>query len=287
MISEIISSPNNRWIKSATDLATSTKARKKSGLMFLEGMHLCEAFLQSGLSEFPSSDEVLLIGQDYFESANAQSLLAAWQDRNGKVVMLLDKLFGTITQVENGPAIAMIVLTPMSAVLQDWTQPKIKIRDIVYLDGLQDPGNAGTILRTAAACGLTQVYASPTTVSLWSPKVLRAAMGAHFHLQIAESVSIDTIFEAATGNKASIFVTTGQATKTLFDSNLKVKSIWVLGNEGQGVNVDDYSLAKARSHTEANLQFLKIPQQGVESLNVASAAAVCFYEQWRQRQPTP
>jgi RNA methyltransferase, TrmH family len=284
MISELISSPSNRWIKLATDLASSSKARKKSGLMFLEGIHLCESFLQSGLSEFPNADEVLLVGQAFFDTPNAQPLVAAWQDRNGKVVMVLDKLFASITQVENGPAIAMIVLTPESAALQDWSQPKAKLKDIVYLDGLQDPGNAGTILRTAVACGLKVIYASSTTVSLWSPKVLRAAMGAHFQLQIAENISKESVFDAAVGNKASIFVTTGQASKTIFQNDLKPKSIWVLGNEGQGVNLDDYSLVKARTHNAANLQFLKIPQQGVESLNVASAAAVCFYEQWRQRQ---
>jgi RNA methyltransferase, TrmH family len=118
---------------------------------------------------------------------------------------------------------------------------------------------------------------------MWSPKVLRSAMGAHFNVEIREDQSIQELFEHAQRTQLSIFVTTGQAAKILFDADLKAGAIWVLGNEGQGVNLDDYSLVKARTSSKVPLHFVKIPQQGVESLNVASAAAVCLYEQWRQR----
>jgi RNA methyltransferase, TrmH family len=295
MISEIISSPSNRWIKAARDVATSQKARNKTGLMFLEGVHLCEAYLnaqnnvrtsaQTSLqTDAHANPEAMLIGQDYFDSAQAGELVQLWQARNGKVVVLLDKLFSEITQVENGPAIAMLVATPD---VQVFLRGAKKNADVVFLDGLQDPGNAGTILRSALACGIQTICASPTTVSLWSPKVLRSAMGAHFHLSVTENVTLDAIFGIAKERTASIFVTTGQATKTLFESNLKANAVWVLGNEGQGVDLDTYSLSKARTDTDVKLQFVKIPQQSVESLNVASAAAVCFYEQWRQRQFSP
>jgi RNA methyltransferase, TrmH family len=281
MISEVISSPNNRWIKAARDLANSARARTKSGLIFLEGIHLCEAFLQSNFSTLPSDQEVLLVGQAFYESTAAQALVNAWHTRQGRVVMLLDKLFAEITQVENGPAIAMLVTIPEFNLDETHTCTS---NDIVYLEGLQDPGNAGTILRTAAASGVIAIYASAATVSLWSPKVLRAAMGAHFSLEIRENLAMDDLFSIARQNKMSICVTTGHATKTLFETNLKPRCVWVMGNEGQGVDLDAYSLLKARTNSPVNLQFLKIPQQGVESLNVASAAAVCLYEQWRQRQ---
>jgi RNA methyltransferase, TrmH family len=280
MISEVVSSSSNRWIKSARELATSSRARSKAGMIFLEGVHLVEAFLESRFSSSPLDSEVMLVGQAFFDSAVAQKLVSNWQSRKGRVVLLLDKLFSDITQVENGPAIAMLVLTPELLI---GTSSRLSNQDIVYLDGLQDPGNAGTILRTAAACGVGAVYASSTTVSMWSPKVLRSAMGAHFNLQIRENQSIEALFDYAQHSKLSILVTTGHASKSLYDINLKPGSVWVLGNEGQGVNLDDYSLMKARVQSDVPLQFLKIPQQGVESLNVASAAAVCLYEQWRQR----
>jgi RNA methyltransferase, TrmH family len=280
MISEVVSSSNNRWIKAARDLATSSRARSKAGLIFLEGLHLCEAFLESPLSNSPVDVEVMLVGQAFYETAAAQTCVSHWQSRNGKVVLLLDKLFSEITQVENGPAIAMLVLTPEYFVTPTTRSSN---QDVVYLDGIQDPGNAGTILRTAAACGVSAVYTSGTTVSMWSPKVLRSAMGAHFHVAIRENQSIEELFDHAQRTELSIFVTTGQATKTIFETNLKTSAVWVLGNEGQGVNVDNYSLVKARNSSQVPLHFVKIPQQGVESLNVASAAAVCIYEQWRQR----
>jgi RNA methyltransferase, TrmH family len=280
MVSEVVSSPNNRWIKAARDLATSSRARSKAGLIFLEGVHLCEAFLASQFSISPADTEVLLVGQAFFETPAAQACIGAWQSRNGRVVLLLDKLFSEITQVENGPAIAMLVLTPDPFLN---TRGRSANQDVVYLDGVQDPGNAGTILRTAAACGVNAVYTSGTTVSMWSPKVLRSAMGAHFNVEIREDQSIQELFEHAQRTQLSIFVTTGQAAKILFDADLKAGAIWVLGNEGQGVNLDDYSLVKARTSSKVPLHFVKIPQQGVESLNVASAAAVCLYEQWRQR----
>jgi RNA methyltransferase, TrmH family len=280
MISEVVSSPSNRWIKVARDLATSSRARSKAGLIFLEGVHLCESFLASQFANSPADTEVMLVGQAFYETAAAQACISTWQSRNGRVVLLLDKLFSEITQVENGPAIAMLVLTP-EPVLN--TRGRSVNQDVVYLDGLQDPGNAGTILRTAAACGVGAVYTSGTTVSMWSPKVLRSAMGAHFNVEIRENQSIQDIFDYAQRSQLSIIVATGHATKTLFDANLKANAVWVFGNEGQGVNLDDYSLVKARNSSEVPLHFIKIPQQGVESLNVASAAAVCLYEQWRQR----
>jgi RNA methyltransferase, TrmH family len=280
MVSEVVSSASNRWIKAARDLATSSRARNKTGLIFLEGVHLCESFLATQFSNLPADTEVMLVGQAFYETAAAQACISAWQSRNGRVVLLLDKLFSDISQVENGPAIAMLVLTPE---LVRNPRNRSLNQDIVYLDGIQDPGNAGTILRTAAACGVSAVYTSGTTVSMWSPKVLRSAMGAHFNIEIRENQSIQEIFGQAQLTKLSILVTTGHATKTIFDADLTSGAVWVLGNEGQGVNLDDYSLIKARNSSEVPLHFVKIPQQGVESLNVASAAAVCLYEQWRQR----
>jgi RNA methyltransferase, TrmH family len=282
MVSEVVSSASNRWIKTARDLASSSRARAKTGLIFLEGIHLCDAYLSSGYASFPTNIEVMLVGQAFYETGAAQSLISTWQSKNGRVVLLLDKLFEEITQVENGPAIAMLVLMPQ-AELNAKAKTATANTDIVYLDGVQDPGNAGTIVRTAAACGMSMICTSSTTVSMWSPKVLRSSMGAHFSIEIRENQSIEEMFEVAQQTELSIMVTTGQATKTLFDTNLKAGAIWVFGNEGQGVNLDEYSLMKDRTSNTAPLRFIKIPQQGVESLNVASAAAVCLYEQWRQR----
>ncbi|HZV67766.1 MAG TPA: RNA methyltransferase, partial [Telluria sp.] len=136
-----------------------------------------------------------------------------------------------------------------------------------------DPGNVGSILRSAAAAGLKQVYCSAGTAFCWSPKVLRAAMGAHFVLDIYENVDLAPLVRAA---RIPVLATSGYATDRLYDVDLRRPVAWLLGHEGQGVADDLLSLA---SHQ------VVIPHLGqVESLNVAACAAVCFFEQLRQNQ---
>jgi len=145
----------------------------------------------------------------------------------------------------------------------------------VLLDGVQDPGNVGSILRSAGAAGITQVFCSPGTAFCWSPKVLRAAMGAHFVLEIFENVDLAALVTASASNIA-VLAMSGYAQQRLYDVDLRQPVAWLLGHEGQGVSDELMGLA---SHQ------VVIPHAGqVESLNVAAAAAVCFFEQLRQRQ---
>ena len=140
----------------------------------------------------------------------------------------------------------------------------------VVLDRVQDAGNVGSILRSAAALGVAQVLALQGTAALWSPKVLRAGMGAHFGLRLIEGLQIDDL-----GVLAVPLVGTSLETDLLLpDATLPQPCAWVLGHEGQGV--DRALLARCGA-------VLRIPQPGgEESLNVAAAAAVCFYESLRQ-----
>jgi len=144
----------------------------------------------------------------------------------------------------------------------------------VLLDNLQDPGNVGSILRSAAAAGITQVYCSAGTAFCWSPKVLRAAMGAHFVLDIVENVDLAALVSAS---QVMTVATSGYASERLYDVDLSVPVAWVFGHEGQGVADDLLSLTSRQ---------VVIPHLGqIESLNVAACAAVCFFEQLRQSQP--
>jgi TrmH family RNA methyltransferase len=140
------------------------------------------------------------------------------------------------------------------------------------LDQVQDPGNVGTVLRTAVAVGLEAVYLTPGCASVWSQKVLRSAQGAHFSIQIHEQVDGVALLEKAA---LPVLVTSlGPDAQDLYESSLPDQGIWVFGNEGQGVS--------PALLTKAN-QCLFIPQApGVESLNVAIATALCLYEQRRQ-----
>jgi TrmH family RNA methyltransferase len=143
----------------------------------------------------------------------------------------------------------------------------------VLLDNVQDPGNVGSILRSAAAAGIKQVFCSGGTAFCWSPKVLRAAMGAHFVLDIFENVDLAALMASSS---IPTLATSGYATTRLYDADLRKPVAWVFGHEGQGVADDLLSLAT---------QTVVIPHLGqVESLNVAACAAVCFFEQVRQNQ---
>ena len=135
----------------------------------------------------------------------------------------------------------------------------------MVLDRLQDAGNVGSILRSAAAMGFGQVLALKGTAALWSPKVLRAGMGAHFALHLAEGLSVDDL-KALT---VSMLVTSSHRGDFLHHAKLPWPCAWVLGHEGQGVQ----PALEAMAHQSVRI----IQPGGEESLNVAAAAAICLH----------
>ena len=158
----------------------------------------------------------------------------------------------------------------------------------MLLDRLQDPGNVGSILRSASALGVRQVWATPGTAALWSPKVLRAGMGAHFGLTLCESVDVSSLApqtrasvqgSAQTARQAAApapwLATSSHADAVLGQVALPEPCVWVMGHEGQGVAEEILRLCALS---------VRIPQPGgEESLNVAAAAAICLYESARRR----
>jgi TrmH family RNA methyltransferase len=142
----------------------------------------------------------------------------------------------------------------------------------VVLDNLQDPGNLGSILRSAAGAGIKQVFCSAGSASAWSPKVLRAGMGAHFLLEIFEGVDL---YAMLSHSSIPILATSSHTTTTIYQSDLNRPVAWLFGHEGQGVDPRLMALAT---------DTVTIPQKAeIESLNVAASAAICFFEQVRQQ----
>jgi TrmH family RNA methyltransferase len=141
------------------------------------------------------------------------------------------------------------------------------------LEDIQDPGNIGSILRSAAAAAVSEIYLSSGCVHAWSPRVLRAGMGAHFALQIHEGVDLAGLIERYRG---TVVAAVGNAARSLYSVDLRREVALLFGNEGAGLS--------ARLREAAHLR-VSIPMPGrVESLNVAAAAAVCLFERVRQRQ---
>ncbi|MBI1890803.1 MAG: RNA methyltransferase [Burkholderiales bacterium] len=256
-----ISSRDNPLYKELKQLATSAQARRKAGRTVLDGIHLCEAWL-----DHRGMPAICAVGETARRNGEVAALLERCEAQRVQCIELPDALFHPLSQVEHGVDILFVIDTPHEQDLPALTE------SAVLLDNLQDPGNLGSILRSAAAAGIKQVIAGAGTVAAWSPKVLRAGMGSHFLLRIHESVDLEKLLAQTS---ISVLATSSHARQTIYDLDLTKPVAWLFGHEGQGVS--ETLLAKA-THQVA------IPHVGkVESLNVAACAAVCFFEQVRQR----
>ena len=250
-----ITSRDNPLLVRLRKLAADPVAYRKLGAVWIEGEHLCSAFVQRGGASLQA-----VITEEAWQLPALRLLASAAP----AVVVVPAPLMATLSTLES-PAPLCFVLPWTGPGELDGGQPS------VVLDRLQDAGNVGNILRSASAFGFTQVVAIKGTAALWSPKVLRAGMGAHFGLRLVEAVSNDALGAL----RMPMFATSSHATRLIHDAPLPWPCAWVMGHEGQGVSSE-----LMRRCSEA----LRIPQPGgEESLNVASAAAVCLYESARQR----
>jgi TrmH family RNA methyltransferase len=257
-----VTSRDNPFYKELKHLATSSTARRKAGRSLLDGVHLCQSYLE--LRGIPLH---CLVSESALANPEVAPIVQRCEEARAHVTALPDPLYGAVSQVEHGVGLMFLVETPRPV------QPEALVESAVLLDGVQDPGNVGSILRSAAAAGIRQVYCSAGTAFCWSPKVLRAAMGAHFVLEIFENVELAALVRAS---KIAVLATSGYAEQRLYDVDLRQPVAWLLGHEGQGVAADLLALATHQ---------VVIPHAGqVESLNVAACAAVCFFEQLRQNQ---
>ncbi len=250
-----ISSRDNPLLVRLRKLAADPGAYRKLGEVWIEGDHLCSAFLQRG----GNAPQAVIT-----EAAWEQPSLRELVNRAETVAIVPQALMAGLSALESAAPLGFAV---------PWQGQGVLLPDVatVVLDRLQDAGNVGAIIRSAAAFGFAQVVAIKGTAALWSPKVLRAGMGAHFGLNLVEAVD-ESALDAL---RLSMLATSSHAEHALHEVDLPWPCAWVLGHEGQGVSA---SLMQRCS------QSLRIPQPGgEESLNVAAAAAVCLYESARRR----
>jgi RNA methyltransferase, TrmH family len=254
-----LSSRDNPGLKAIAELAGSARERRRRAASYIEGVNLCEAFLDRH-----GQPLTVLVTDEALRRDEVRALVPAGHP---DVLLVSDALFKEVSQVQHGVGLAYVVPTPAPVL------PSRVTDDSVYLDRLQDPGNVGTLLRTCAAAGVRRVITAPHTAFCWSPKVLRAGMGAHFVLDIHEGVAWSDL---APRLDLPVMATSGSGVASLYDCDLRAPRIWVFGNEGGGL-VSDLAGGAAN--------WVSIPQDpAVESLNVSVAAAVCLFEQRRQRR---
>lgn len=180
--------------------------------------------------------------------------------------VLADSLVERVSQLVSASGVAAVIHTPRQSPLP------ANVPGCLVLENIQDPGNLGSILRSAAAANVPHVFLSPGSVFAWAPKVVRAGMGAHFCLSIHENVAPTELLRSF---KGIVVALEPHAENSVYALDLTGSVAWLLGNEGAGLSESALRLATHRA---------RIPMPGAaESLNVAAAAAICLFEQVRQR----
>jgi TrmH family RNA methyltransferase len=256
---KLITSKDNAFYKHLKHLAQSSQQRRRAGQTLLEGVHLADAYL--GAVGQPLS---CVVSEP---ALNDPEVAAIWSRVDESLrICLPQTLFEPLSTLANGVALVFLIEMPAGQM------PKRQTADCVILDAVQDAGNVGSILRSAAAAGVRDIFCTSGTALVWSSKVLRAGMGAHFVLNIVEHCPADAL---APRLGVPLLATSLQAETSLYACDLSAPVAWVFGNEGAGVSEAWLSQVKTP---------IRIPQPGgMESLNVAACAAICLYEAVRQR----
>lgn len=255
-----ISSRDNPFFKELLKLAGSSRQRKKTGQTLLDGIHLVQACLASG-----HKPQHLLVTETALQDREVAALL---KELSGvPLTQFDDSLFAELSELKTPSGILALIEQPGPSVSSE------NSRFCLLLEDIQDPGNLGSMLRSAAAAGCDAVFLSKGCADAWSPKVLRAGMGGHFVLSIHESADLLAVAAAFQGK---LLAASLNAKASLYDCDLRGKLAFAIGNEGAGLS--ESLLAAVSKH-------ITIPMPGkVESLNAAAAAAVCLFEAARQRR---
>ena len=261
-----IESDANKKIKLAASLHQ-RKNRDKEGLFLAEGVRLCEMVAEScwGI-------RFALVTEKLLEMERGKALAEKLAERI-EVFLVSEKIFAKATATEQPQGILLLVEQQKSSLgrLQAVDNPLY-----VVLDGVQDPGNVGTIIRTADAAGADGVFLTKGSADVFSDKVVRSTMGSLFHLPIISGLQSEDVVNFVRVRGCQLLVTAlDETAKPLYERNLAQPVMLVFGNEGNGVSAE---LLSAGEKTY-------IPMVGgAESLNVGVSAAVALFEALRQRR---
>lgn len=254
-----ITSRDNPIFKYLKKLADNARERKQEGKTVLDGVHLIEAYLQV------FGEPELIIIPEGKSSQEANDLMQQLEHVN--TIMFPTLMFAELTPVASSTGILAVVKTPVLPV-----PPQAQF--VLMLEDIQDPGNLGSMLRTAAAAGVQAVYLSKGCTDAWSPKALRGGQGAQFVLPITEHADLSACLQHFEGNT---YATTMDG-ESLFDQDLSQATVFVMGNEGVGLKAKTIESCRKR----ISIPMHQTNGMAVESLNAAAATAICLFERKRQ-----
>ena len=253
-----ITSRDNPLFKQLSKLAQSSRERKKIQQTLIEGVHLLQTY-RDAVGQ-PLQIIVSATGVNHREITMLIEQCSPLQP-----ALLSDALFHELSSLETPVGVVALIATPAPVALP------VVMDCCVMLEDIQDPGNLGSILRSAAAANVRHVLLSKGCVFAWSPRVIRAAMGAHFLLHIYERQNLTEALDNFRGIKLA---TALSAKQSIYDVDMTGPLALIIGNEGNGLSQD--ILIKANVTAQ-------IPMPGkMESLNAAAAVAICLFECVRQ-----
>lgn len=260
MTIERITSRQNPLVKDLKRFSESKRARFEGGVVLSEGDHLLHTMLDAGVRP-------TIVALAVRVAANPRLLKLLEECSSARCVIIDDIVFDQIAPTDSPSG--LLALSPLQ---NPGRSPDLAV-DTLVLESVQDPGNVGSLIRTAVAAGIRQVVLSPKCADVWSPRCLRAAQGAQWLAALYVDCQLGEFLRGYQGDVAATVLDGGHS---LYDQDFSGAVAWLFGNEGQGLSNEVASYASRR---------VTIPMPGaMESLNVNAAAAVCLFEQVRQRQ---
>ena len=256
---KLITSRDNPFFKELKKLVASARQRRKADRTLLDGIHLVQTYLDSGKQPLH-----VLVSMAAMQDDEVAGLLRVLP--GVPLTQLDDNLFAELSELKTPTGILALIEQPQPDI------PAAHSRFCLLLEDIQDPGNLGSMIRSAAAAGCDTVFLSRGCADAWSPKVLRGGMGGHFALSIHESADLSAVAETFQGR---VYAASLQAKQSLYGCDLHGDIAFAIGNEGAGLSEELLRVA--------NPVFIPMPGK-IESLNAAAAAAVCLFEAARQRK---
>ncbi len=246
------------------------KEREKEGEFLIEGLRLCKEVLASDWEV-----EIVLFSSEFVESARGEKLVEEFSRRGTEVFRVKKKEIEKLAETETPQGIVAMVTKRKFTLNKDFLE---EASLLLVLDNIRDPGNLGTIIRTADASGADGVLLSKGCVELFNPKVIRSTMGSIFHLPVIESLDSKEILPEMKSSGFKIFVSDVHQGKDYTKVDYPEKTCLIIGSEASGISQKILGLADER---------VRIPIFGkAESLNASVAAGILLYEIVRHKKGT-
>lgn len=260
-----VHSRQNARLREVARLIASSRDRRKSGRCVLEGVHLIDVYCAR-----IGAPETLIVTEEAIDRPDIAALVA--RVPTSRTIVVSCHLFAEFATLPADIGVLAVVVTPISG-----APPAAAF--CLLLEDIQDPGNVGSMIRTAAAAGIEQVVLSPHSAFAWSPKVLRAAQGAHFLTAIIEDTDLASWSDTFQQSGGRVLAAVVGDAAPVYTADLRGRVALALGSEGSGLSPCLLERADQR---------ITIPMAaGSESLNAAAAAAVVLFEASRQRSVRP